>query len=59
MKACSMVEQNMFDLYETQGKVIQTKLQQLFSTLERIDKLKSELQQVRKALGLIYQDVSH
>ncbi|KAJ8040760.1 Synaptonemal complex central element protein 2 [Holothuria leucospilota] len=55
--AYSMVEQNVFQLYEENGKLLQEKLQELFATLDRIAKLEQELEQFKVALGALYQDI--
>lgn len=52
-----MVEQNVFQLYEENGKLLQGKLQELFATLDRIAKLEQELEQFKVALGALYQDI--
>ncbi|CAH1773196.1 unnamed protein product [Owenia fusiformis] len=57
-KQCAAVEEHMFGLYETTGKTIQTKLQELYSTFDRIAKLEDELNQFKSALGMLYQDVN-
>lgn len=54
-----MIEQTMFNVYEEHGKSIQVKLQQLYSTLDRIAKLEAELMEFRNALGMLYQDIQH
>jgi len=47
----------MFDNYEKQGKVIQAKLHELVSALNRTAQLESELHQFKQMLGLLYQDI--
>lgn len=47
----------MFDIYEKQGKVIQTKLHKLVTALNRTAQLEGELHQFKQMLGLLYQDV--
>ena len=54
-----MLEQNMFQMYEQHGKVIQDKLHDLYATFDRITKLESELQQFKHALSHLYQDMHH
>ncbi|XP_071847403.1 synaptonemal complex central element protein 2-like [Apostichopus japonicus] len=55
--AYSMVEQNVFVLYERNGKQLQDKLQELFATLDRIAKLELELDQFRVSLGALYKEI--
>lgn len=57
-KACSMVEQNMFDMYEQQSAIVQDKLQEFFTTLDRVATLEAELAQFKMALGSFYKDVA-
>lgn len=52
-----MVEQNVFVLYERNGKQLQDKLQELFATLDRIAKLELELDQFRVSLGALYKEI--
>lgn len=52
-----MVEQNVFQLYEQNGKQLQDKLQELFATLDRISNLELELEQFRVALGTLYKEM--
>ncbi|XP_076304000.1 synaptonemal complex central element protein 2-like isoform X2 [Tachypleus tridentatus] len=55
----SMVEESMYSLYEKTGNEIESKLQELSATLERISKLETELQDFRSAFDLLYQDLQH
>lgn len=56
--AYSTVEQNVFLLYEQNGKQLQEKLQELFATLDRIANLEQELEQFRVSLGALYKEVN-
>ena len=52
-----ILEQSMYQMYERNGKIMQSKLQELFATLDRIAKLEAELQQFKGALGALYTDI--
>lgn len=51
------MEQAMYQVYESNGKVIQDKLQELFATLDRISKLEMELGQFKESLGVLYSEI--
>lgn len=57
-KMCCNIEQQMFSVYEKQSTLMQSKLAEVFATLDRIAILDAELQQFKHALGSLYQDVS-
>ena len=57
-KVCSGLEQHMFGVYDQQSKVMQDKLSDLFSTLDRISVLETELEQFKTALSSLYQEMN-
>ncbi|XP_071800233.1 synaptonemal complex central element protein 2-like [Asterias amurensis] len=51
------LEQAMYQVYQQNSKGIQDKLQELFSTLDRISKLEMELEHFKHSLGSLYSDI--
>ncbi|XP_071495221.1 synaptonemal complex central element protein 2-like [Diadema antillarum] len=58
-KSCDTLEERMYQVYEANGKTIQSKLQELFSTLDRVASIEEELDHFKEALGLLYTDIQH
>lgn len=57
-KSYSMLEQKMFEIYESQSAAAQKELDELIPILDDIGKLEAELNHYREALGGIYQNLS-
>lgn len=45
------MEEKMFQIYEAEGKQIQTKVQEIYSVLERIQTLEKELENFKSAFA--------
>ena len=57
-KSLNILEQHMFSTYEQHGKLMQEKLGELFSTLDRIAKLEAELEEFKHAVGSLFQEIN-
>ncbi|KAK6178723.1 hypothetical protein SNE40_011240 [Patella caerulea] len=57
-KMCKSIEQHLFQVYETQGKEVQDKLQELFGVIDRISRVETELQEFKQALQILYKDMT-
>ncbi|ESP00711.1 hypothetical protein LOTGIDRAFT_158004 [Lottia gigantea] len=56
-KVYKATEQHLFAVYDKQGKIVQDKIQQLFSIIDNISKLETELKEFKQALQILYQDM--
>ena len=54
---CTSVEGTVYEIYGKKGRKIESMLQEVYATLERISKLEGELHDFKKALGMLYQEV--
>jgi len=50
------VENQLYDVYDTQQPLIDDKLQQLYDALGRITTLEHEIQDFKQSLACLYQD---
>jgi len=53
---CSSMENDLFEIYDSQRPLIDDKLQQLYDTLGRIDVLEEEIKAFNKSLSCFFQD---
>ena len=51
-------ESQFFDIYERQGPEIESKLQELFATVKRIEQLEKELDEFKQSLAAFYRELS-
>ncbi|ELU17195.1 hypothetical protein CAPTEDRAFT_210482 [Capitella teleta] len=56
-KACSVLEQKIFDMYNYQSGQVQPMMEALVATLERVGKHEAELSDFRQTMHMIYQDM--
>lgn len=52
------VENGLFELYESHGRLIEDKLQQLFATLKRVAELEKELDQFKHTLAAFCRELT-
>lgn len=54
----SAMEENLLLIYQHQSKGIQSVLNELFSTLDRVAAIEAELSQFKQVMGSLYEQVS-
>jgi len=52
------MEENLLLIYQHQSKGIQSVLNELFSTLDRVAAIEAELSQFKQVMGSLYEQVS-
>ena len=57
-KTVSAMEENLLLIYQHQSKGIQSVLNELFSTLDRVAAIEAELSQFKQVMGSLYEQVS-
>ena len=55
---CMLIEQKMFEIYETQSKLVEVRLQEIFATFDRITQIETELVHFKQLLGRLYSDIN-
>ncbi len=53
----SQADETLYKMYDVQSQIVQQKLQVLYATLDRIERLENELREFKAALGSFYQDM--